>query len=221
MDDKLRHHLLTAYNQHAQEREGQSLSPWKLEERDNFLTILQRMGKHSLLEIGAGTGKDAKFFQDSGLQVVCTDLSPEMIRLCRQRGLHAHVMDLTQLEFPGRSFDAVYALNCLLHVPKAGLRQVLQGIHAVLKPGGLFYLGVYGGYDFEGVWEDDRYEPKRFFSFYTDEHLREVLEILFQVYSFKRIHLERDNPELHFQAFILRKHGSGEADEQGEFDARD
>ena len=28
---------------------------------------------------------------------------------------------------------------------------------------GLFVLGLWGGEDFEGVWENDRYEPARFF----------------------------------------------------------
>jgi len=220
MDDKLRNRLRKAYNRQAQERENRRISSWKIQERENFLEILQREGKRSLLEIGAGTGKDAQFFQDSGMQVVCTDLSQEMVRLCRQKGLKAHVMDFAQLDLAKWSFDAVYALNSLLHVPKADLRRVLHGISAVLKPDGLFYMGVYGGYDFEGMWEEDGYEPKRFFSFYTDEHLREVLEGAFQIVSFKRIHIERDDSELHFQAFILRNQYFNGQINQGEIDER-
>lgn len=55
------------------------------------------------------------------LQVVATDLSPAMVGFCRQKGLDAHVMDFLHLDFPAGSFDAVYALNCLLHVPNADL----------------------------------------------------------------------------------------------------
>jgi len=205
MNDDLRNRLREAYDLKALDRENLSLQQWKIEERGNFLATLQQKAKRSLLEIGAGSGKDAKYFQDRGMQVVCTDLSTEMARLSKQKRLRVCLMDFTRLAFSPRSFDVVYALNCLLHVPKAELVDVLLGIRAILRPDGLFYMGVYGGYDFEGVWEDDGYEPRRFFAFYTDEHLQAVLERVFQIHSFKSILLDRDDSELHFQSFILHK----------------
>jgi hypothetical protein len=72
-----------------------------------------------------------------------------------------------------------------------------------VKPAGIFYLGVYGGYDFEGIWEEDRYEPKRFFSMRTDQHLQELVSQHFQLLAFKSI--EVDNGHSHFQSLILRK----------------
>ena len=161
-------HLRHAYDSRAQERETRPISDWKIQERARFLSLLQAEGKRRLLEIGAGAGYHARFFQDSGLEVVCTDLSPELVRLCREKGLTAYEMDFLGLEFPTESFDAVFALNCLLHVPRRDLPRVLRAIRAVLGPGRLFYLGVYGGKPHEGVWPDDTYEPKRFFCFQTD-----------------------------------------------------
>src|SRR3712207_2904252 len=93
------------YDQNVEDRDRSPLAPWKVEERAHFLRMLQQVGKASLLEIGAGTGKDGKFFQDSGLQVVCTDLSPEMVKSCREKGLTAYVMDFLSLDFPDASFD--------------------------------------------------------------------------------------------------------------------
>ncbi len=43
-----------------------------------------------------------------------------------------------------------------------------QCIQRVLAPGGLFYMGVWGGWDFEGILADDSYRLQRFFSFCTD-----------------------------------------------------
>jgi hypothetical protein len=40
-----------------------------------------------------------------------------MVARCRDKGLDAQVMDFSQLNFPAQSFDAVHAMNCLLHVP--------------------------------------------------------------------------------------------------------
>jgi hypothetical protein len=45
----------------------------------------------------------------------------------------------------------------MLHVRKADLGFVLEEIKNVLNPSGLFFMGVYGGEDSEGIWEDDIY----------------------------------------------------------------
>jgi ubiquinone/menaquinone biosynthesis C-methylase UbiE len=205
MHDDLRTRLRESYDRTAQQRDGRTLQAWKVEERQAFLKLLQHEQKHTLLEIGAGAGTDAQGFQERGLTVTCIDLSPAMVDLCRQKGLAAQVMDFAELQFRANSFDAVYALNCLLHAPKVELPDVLREIDRVLNDNGLFYMGVYGGYDFEGIWEDDTYEPKRFFSFFTDEHLRQALEETFQVYSFKHVPLGAEDRELHFQSIVLGK----------------
>src|SRR5215469_10540854 len=98
-----------------------------------------------MLEIGAGTGQDSLFFAGHDLDVIATDISAAMVARCRDKGLDARVMDFSQLDFPAESFDAVYAMNCLLHVPDAELPAVLRSIARVMVPGGLFFLGVYGG----------------------------------------------------------------------------
>ena len=200
--------LREAYDRKAEERDNKETSPWKLEERHRFLSMLQEEDKHSLLEIGAGTGQCTKFFQDSGLEVVATDLSPENVKRCREKGLTAYEMDFFHLDFPPGSFDAVHALNCLLHVPKKDLPAVLQGIRTVLKPGGLFYLGVYGGKERAGVWPEDDYEPKRFFSFLSDEQMEEMSTRFFDLVDFRRI--PQEESEFHFQALILRRGCDGE-----------
>jgi SAM-dependent methyltransferase len=195
--------LREAYDRKAGERDRQVIPAWKLEERQRFLALLQKEGKHRLLEIGAGTGACSKFFQEGGLDVVATDLSPENVRLCREKGLTAYEMDFHHLSFSSCSFDAVHALNCLLHVPQQDLPQVLQAIRAVLKPGGLFYLGVYGGKESEGTYPGDDYEPKRFFSFLSDEQIEGIATGFFALVDFRQIPLEEE--EFHFQALVLRR----------------
>jgi SAM-dependent methyltransferase len=60
------------------------------------------------------------------------------------------------------SFDAVYALNCLLHVPSPDLPSVLAAIEEVLVPGGLLYVGTWGGVDEEGSIRDDHHPVPAF-----------------------------------------------------------
>ena len=171
--------LRRAYDASAAQRDAGGLPDWKLAVCADFLARLQTEGKHALLEIGGGPGHFAAFFRDAGLDVVMTDLSPAMVRLARAKGLDARVMDFLSLDFPPASFDAVFALNCLLHVPSADLPRVLATIHRLLRPGGLLFYGVYGGHSFEGVWPEDHHEPKRYFVFYPDDELRRRVAGLF------------------------------------------
>jgi SAM-dependent methyltransferase len=194
-----------AYNNHALERDKSDLADWKFQEREQFLNRMRAENCNRLLEIGAGPGRDSLYFQQAGLHVTCIDLSEEMVRLCQDKGLDAHCMDFYHLDFPPGSFDAVYAMNCLLHVPKMQLPGVLDQIIHVLKPGGLFFCGVYGGQDTEGIWEDDVYEPKRFFAMYEDDVLLEILSRKFQVLDFHTVDMGEGAP--HFQSFTLRRLG--------------
>ena len=68
-------------------------------------------------------------------------------------------------------------------------------------------MGVYGSdEEFEGVWEEDAYNPKRFFSFYTDENIQKKTTEIFELLYFKRISMDGNHP--HFQSLILQKPNS-------------
>jgi SAM-dependent methyltransferase len=193
--------LRVSYNGRAAWRDQQEKEPWKLAERDLFLAHVLDDGGGRLLEIGAGPGHDSAFFASHGLQVVATDLSPAMVGFCRQKGLDAHVMDFLHLDFPAGSFDAVYALNCLLHVPNADLPDVLAAIRAVLRPGGWLYLGVWGGNGHEGPTRNDQHEPARFFSLRTDEQIRDFTTRYFSLVDFHVI----ERGQHHFQSLTMRR----------------
>jgi SAM-dependent methyltransferase len=196
--------LRTVYDQNAALRDSDTLQDWKIAERQAFLNRLTAGGLHNLLEIGSGPGKDGLFFQENGMQVTCVDYSPGMVELCRAKGLSAQVMDMMALEFEDGAYYAVYALNSLLHIPKADLPIVLGEIRRVLRPGGLFYLGVYGGGDFEGIAEWDFYLPKRFFSFHSDESIRKAVSPYFEILDFHNV--DTDNGKTRpFQSLTLMK----------------
>ncbi|MEV4575007.1 class I SAM-dependent methyltransferase [Nonomuraea jabiensis] len=197
--------LRTAYDDGAQRRDAMNKAQWKLAEREAFLGRLQDGRCRRLLEIGAGTGQDSVYFQENGLEVVAVDLSPAMVALCREKGVEAHVMDFLSLDFAPGSFDAVYAMNCLLHVPNSDLPAVMEAIHTLMRPGGLFFLGVYGGGSLtgEGPFEEDDHRPPRFFSFRSDEQLQEYARKAFEVVDFHTVEAD----ELRFQSLTLRRSG--------------
>jgi SAM-dependent methyltransferase len=109
--------LREAYDRTASARDRTDDAAWKQPERKRFRDLLREIGAANLLEIGAGHGVSGRYFADQGLDVVCVDLSPELVERCRAKGLCARVMDFGTLEFPAGSFDAVFGMNCLLHVP--------------------------------------------------------------------------------------------------------
>jgi SAM-dependent methyltransferase len=205
MDNQFRNNLRLAYDRQASRRNDDSMQEWKKVERADFFTLLKRENRLSLLEIGAGAGWDGLFFQDQGFKVTCIDLSPGMIKYCVEKGLNAQVMDMTKLTFAACSFDAVYSMNSLLHLTKAELPDVLRQIAKIPKEKGLFFMGVYGGENFEGIKEDDINDPKRFFSFLTDDDLRKVVSNEFDILSFKQIEVGIAGIR-HFQSLTLRKH---------------
>jgi cyclopropane fatty-acyl-phospholipid synthase-like methyltransferase len=128
-----------------------------------------------------------------------------MVEICINKGLPAKVMSFKDLTFPKNQFSSIWAMNCLLHVPKEELKEVLEGIKRVISQEGLFYLGVYGGKDFEGIWPEDTYHPKRFFSFYENQTLKELLAEFFTIEHFAIVPKEIVGGKYDFQSIILRK----------------
>jgi len=95
-----------------------------------------------ILDAGVGTGRNFPFYPPSS-EVVGIDLSPAMLARAERRLSTAETvvelrcMDVTRLEFPDHSFDAVVAtfLFCTLpdELQVAGMRELGR----VVKPGGI------------------------------------------------------------------------------------
>lgn len=146
----VKENLKKFYNQEAALRNSNSIKPdWKINFRKKFLDLIKQENKKTLLELGAGAGYDSQFFMNSGLTVVAVDISSEMVKNCREKGIEAYELDFYDISSLGKKFECIYAINTLLHVPKVDLCYVLNEINFVLETNGLFYMGLYGGQDIE------------------------------------------------------------------------
>ncbi|WP_175532258.1 bifunctional 2-polyprenyl-6-hydroxyphenol methylase/3-demethylubiquinol 3-O-methyltransferase UbiG [Paenibacillus sp. yr247] len=195
-----------SYDQQARLRDGIAVQSWKVTEMDRFLARLHaadHRGGKRILDLGSGPGHQASYLQKNGCQVSCVDLSEEMVNICREKGLDALAMDFYTLDLEPESYDAVWTMNALLHVPKSSLLQVLKNIERVLKPDGFLYMGLYGGYESEGIWENDSYRPQRFFSFYEDEHIQNKVREVFDIEHFSVLQME--DMQLNYQSIIAKK----------------
>ena len=146
---------------------------------------------------------DSAYFKSKGISVTCGDLAIEHAKLCQENHLSACVTDLCELGFKNKTFDAVWAVQCLFHIPKSVLPKALESIQRVLKPGGLFYITVGGGKNQEEVWEDDYFNPPRFFGFRSDKTIKKTLSERFEILSFET-HPTRQKDQ-HQQIILLQK----------------
>ncbi|QUI23023.1 methyltransferase domain-containing protein [Vallitalea pronyensis] len=198
--DTIKTNIQKSYNNAKAYRKDSLISEWKEKE---VKKVLNQIDKNAyMLDLGAGSGVMAKYFDEAGIAITCVDLSKSMVELCCQQGLDAHVMDFYDLAFDEHTFDCVWSMNTLLHVPKSDIATVLKQVKRVLKKDGIFYLGVYGGKSSEGIYQDDFYEPKRFFAFYTLDELLERLKVQFEVIACEEIVLEQ---KLNYLSFMLKQ----------------
>lgn len=127
-----------------------------------------------ILDVGCGSGRDAKVFSERGLKVVGVDFSSKMIEVAKRTAPQAqfYEMDLEDLNFPKESFDGVWASCSLLHIPKNRVISVLSKIHTLLKEDGVLYLSVKQGTG-ERIERDNRYGGlEKFWSFFQEDELR-------------------------------------------------
>jgi SAM-dependent methyltransferase len=202
-DTDIKADLRSFYDRDVNRRKEKAAQGWKVDHRARFLNNCRESECERLLEVGSGPGRDSRFFVDHGLNPVPVDLSFEMVRTCRSNGLNSAQMDTYDLGFADNTFDCVWSLNVLLHVPKTDIEKVWREIHRVMRPGAIFFLGVYGGIDHEGIYENDWNRPRRFFSRFTDADIQERIQNVFHLVTFERT--EIGLPGQHFQALTLRK----------------
>jgi SAM-dependent methyltransferase len=140
MDD-----MTTAYyRQNAEAFYGETIAVGMDPLYDRFLPRIPAGGH--ILDAGCGSGRDSRAFIERGYRVTAFDASPELARLAsRYIGQEVPVMHLEDTHWH-RVFDGIWACASLLHVPAAGLHEVMQRLGRALKPGGILYASFKHGH---------------------------------------------------------------------------
>ena len=106
------------------------------------LRLLRDEAPGNLVDVGCGTGAHTVAFRDDGWRVTGVDVSADMLRLARERGLDVVQADATALPFDDASFDAVASLWTHTDVDDFGA--LVTEAARVLRPGGPFvYVGAH------------------------------------------------------------------------------
>lgn len=150
-----------------------------------FSEFMEKLSGKKVMDLGSGPGRDALLFKEKGLHPICVDISAAMVRACKEKGLEAVQMDIEDLDFENLSFDGVWAYASLVHIPKKRIYNTLARIREVLKPSGLFFVGMVEGSSETSYQNKDKPNKKRFFALYKDEEFGKILREYFTVVGSK------------------------------------
>jgi SAM-dependent methyltransferase len=130
-----------------------------------------------VLELGCGAGVPMTRALADSRRVTGVDISATQVELARQNVPAATFLqaDMTALDFPAASFDAVVAFYSLTHVPRDEQPALLRRISGWLRPGGLF-LASMGADSSPDEVEDDWLGVPMFFSHFGARRNRRLVE---------------------------------------------
>lgn len=145
----------------------------------NELKVFKKLlPKGRVLEIGAGSGRDAKELLKLGYDYVGTEISEKFIDLAKKNSPKAKFikMSLYDLSFPYK-FDGFWASAVLLHVPKNRIDEALSSLASNLKNNAVGFISVKDG---EGEVllqrEMDGHKSNRFFALWSKDEFEKVLK---------------------------------------------
>ena len=123
--------------------------------------VFSKCGKHAILDVGCGMGRDTFHLVENGFHVVGIDAAESGLGIAnrtrrekQQEGLFVRA-DARHLPFPSASFGGVYCFGLLHEFTGEGregdVREVMKEIHRVLETAGVLILSVLSGEPEQGL----------------------------------------------------------------------
>ncbi|MGH7881494.1 MAG: class I SAM-dependent methyltransferase [Candidatus Dormibacteraceae bacterium] len=125
-----------------------------------------------ILEMGTGTGRDARYIEEAGFNVVRTEASEGLRSLLQSQGVEVRKLNVLTDELTER-FDMVHSNAVLHHFSVDELQLVLRKVHGWLRPGGMFSCRIKEGKG--DVWETDKLERPRYFYYWASSAFEQEL----------------------------------------------
>ena len=146
----------------------------RIERVEELLRLLPE--RPDVLELGVGAGvRTTRMLAERG-RLTGVDVSTEQLDRARRRVPDATFVhaDLTALELPAASFDAVVAAYVLNHLPPDELGPLARRVAGWLRPGG-YVLATFGAEDNPG-WTGEWLGVEMYFAGLPPEENRRLLE---------------------------------------------
>jgi SAM-dependent methyltransferase len=114
-------------------------------------------GRHRILDLGCGPGRDLVSLRDAGHEAVGLDGANRFVEMARAySGCEVLEQDFLGLDLGVETFDGIFANASLFHVPCVELARVLGELAAALRPGGVLFSSNPRGDNQEG-WNGARF----------------------------------------------------------------
>lgn len=162
--DVARQDLRAYYEEEARLRLRKPVAGRRVELRDDFVGLLRVEGRRSVVDFGAGQGRDGEAFVAAGLDFVGLDLAHANTVLASQRGVTVVQGSIDAPPFRQGSFDAGWSMSTLMHIPTDDVPDALAAMIASLRRGAPLVVGVWGGAQGDILGEFGLSGHQRFFS---------------------------------------------------------
>ena len=162
--DVARQNLRAYYEEEARLRLRKPVAGRRVELRDDFVSLLNAEGRRSVVDFGAGPGRDGEAFVAAGFDFVGLDLAYANTVLASERGVDVVQGSLDAPPFRQGSFDAGWSMSTLMHVSTDDAPETLSSMIASLRAGAPLLVGMWGGDQGDIIGEFGLDGHPRFFS---------------------------------------------------------
>lgn len=135
--------------------------------RDRFIKHIVSGGK--IIDIGAGSGRDTKYFKDSGFDVEAIDASKKLCQLATEYSGVEVQCERIQDWYPKEIYDGIWASASLLHLSIDEIEEFILRVSNHLNIGGVMYIsmkkGINAGYDSNG----------RYLTSFSEENVQQIV----------------------------------------------
>ncbi len=156
----------------------------------------------TVLDVGAGSGRDAAWFAAKGYDVVAIEPVMEMRDFAQVNHPHPKIqwMDdslpaLTKVIATGLQFDLIHLSAVFMHLSRADRDRAFRKLTLLLKPGGRLYITL----------RDGRVEPERGLHDVPDSEMEALAREHGALIEFKNTASDSmDRPEVSWRHFLFR-----------------
>lgn len=108
----------------------------------NLATRLEQNGLKTILDLGCGEGRNARYLTSKGFAVHGIDLSREAIKMAKSQDSSSNyfVGDMKKLPYPDDFFDCTISTQTIFHGTISEIRQTIREIFRVNRKGSLIFI---------------------------------------------------------------------------------
>lgn len=133
-----------------------------------------------VFEIGSGEGKNAKFMQDLGFNVIASDTADDFIEATRKLGVNTIQFDALEDDF-SEKYSGMFCWRVFVHFTKEDAKKIIQKAYNALEDNGIFIFNAINRetknvdnewVDFEGEYHMG---VERYYNYFSEEDFNDII----------------------------------------------